>query len=63
MCKFTLAENIKNVGEQLIKWEDFLENILTYINNGYEILRYVYPEDSEIDFLKVKEKFMILKLF
>ena len=62
MCQFTMQENIKNVGDQFIKWENLLENVLKYtINNGYEILRYIYPEDSEIDFLKVKEKFMILK--
>ena len=61
MCQFTMKEDTKNVGEQLIVWENFLENILTHINNGYRILRYVNPEDSEIDHSKVKEKFMTLK--
>ena len=61
MCQFTMKKNTKNVGEQLIIWENFLENILTHINNGYRVLRYVNPEDSEIDHLKVKDKFMTLK--
>ena len=61
MCQFTMKKNTTNVGEQLMVWENFLENILTHINNGYKILRYVNPEDSEIDHLKVKDKFMTLK--
>ena len=42
MCQFTMKEDTKNVGEQLITWENFLENILTHINNGYRILRPLY---------------------